>query len=443
MLAFVVVGDERDTDWFALGNAFVAFSGGEADVNPALGHAEFLAGQGAGEFVYAATGGIGDAVMRAVGERFAAGLPFAPIGAAEVFPNFITGTENDFRFAGIAGNRRRAEMCLVDFGGALRRVDDGFAHRGGVHDAGHAVVVGGGNGIELMIVAPGAGDREPKESFADDVELVVDHVGLGFGGIGGAVENLSKPKEIGGQRRFENGAVFGETRVRKKIAGDVFADKGVVGKILIESADDVVAVLPGVELVVVVFVAIGFGEANEIEPVAAPSFAVVRGGEEAIDDAGVGCWRAIGFEGGDLRGGGRKAGEIERNAAQPGAAGGFRSASDLLLCQLGVEKPIDRSIGGRNWERLERPKFAALFKVNAGRILGRNGRVLAGVWRAHADPGFEVGDNRVWQLAGRRHTEMKIGIRNGFPKSAFFRLAGDNNGTGVTAFAKRGTGIQL
>ena len=453
MDALVVVGDEGEAERFAFDEVLLAFGAGQADMDPVLGHAEFLTGEGADEFVGAAAGGIGHAVARAVGEGFAGWDPLAPGGAVEVFEDLVGGAEGKFHFAGLAGDGSDEAMGGADFGGALGRVDDGFAHGCGVHDTGHAVVVGGGDGIEFVIVAAGAGDGEAEEGFADDVELVVDGVRFGFDGVGGAVEDFAEPEEVGAEGGFEFGAVLGEAGVGEKVAGDVFADEGVVGDVFVEGAGDVVAILPGVEFVVVVLVAVGFGEADEIEPVPSPAFAVVGRGKEAIDDFGVGLRSLVDFEGVDFGGGGREADEIKGNATEPGATGGFRGGGEGLLFELGQDIGIDRGAGpagvfddGRRvgGEGLEGPVFAAAIEIDSGGgFAGGGGGVFARVGRAHADPGFEIGNDGVGQFAGGRHAEVEIGVGDGFPEAAFVGLAGDDDGAGVAALAERGAGIEL
>jgi hypothetical protein len=61
------------------------------------------------------------------------------------------------------------------------------------------------------------------------------------------------------------------------------------------------------------------GVAGEVEPVAAPAFAVVGGGEEAVDDRGESLGGVVGFEGGEFGGGGGEAGEVVGDAAEQGA----------------------------------------------------------------------------------------------------------------------------
>jgi hypothetical protein len=56
----------------------------------------------------------------------------------------------------------------------------------------------------------------------------------------------------------------------------VLADELIVSDILVEGADDIVTISPRVQLVVIVFVAIRLRIADKVEPVAGPTFAVVR-----------------------------------------------------------------------------------------------------------------------------------------------------------------------
>ena len=64
--------------------------------------------------------------------------------------------------------------------------------------------------------------------------------------------------------------------------------KLVVGLVVVEAADDVVAIAPGERLGAVALVAVGLGVADQVEPVPAPLLAVVRRGEQAIDQLLVG-----------------------------------------------------------------------------------------------------------------------------------------------------------
>ena len=84
-------------------------------------------------------------------------------------------------------------------------------------------------------------------------------------------------------------AVRGEALRGDSIAEDMFLDKGIVGEILVEGADDVISIAPGFVLVEIEFVAVRFGEAHEIEPVAGPAFPITGRGEKTVDNLLVGA----------------------------------------------------------------------------------------------------------------------------------------------------------
>ena len=65
----------------------------------------------------------------------------------------------------------------------------------------------------------------------------------------------------------------------KGVAGELFLHKTGVGLILVEGADDIVAVGPGIGPQLILVVAAGVGVLHHIQPVPAPAFAVMRGGQ--------------------------------------------------------------------------------------------------------------------------------------------------------------------
>ena len=70
------------------------------------------------------------------------------------------------------GNRRSPVFLGFDFGDFLDGGGDflagilfGFGAAGGLEVGGEGVVVGGGDGVEFVVVAAGAGDGEAEEGF--------------------------------------------------------------------------------------------------------------------------------------------------------------------------------------------------------------------------------------------------------------------------------------
>src|SRR5687768_16203407 len=70
----------------------------------------------------------------------------------------------------------------------------------------------------------------------------------------------------------------------KKIASELLANEFVVREIAVESVDDPVAIAIHLRDRKIGIVAGGVGVANDIEPVAAPTFAISGRGEKAVDD---------------------------------------------------------------------------------------------------------------------------------------------------------------
>ena len=139
-----------------------------------------------------------------------------------------------------------------------------------------------------MVVAAGAGDGHAEKRLAEHVDLVVDAVGLIGAGIDGRVLGFAQPPEAGGEDRFvekEMRPLFGAAaRAGQQVAGQVLADELIVGHVVIESADQVVAILPGVGNCKVELVALRLGVAHHVEPMPRPALAIMGRVKEAIDD---------------------------------------------------------------------------------------------------------------------------------------------------------------
>ena len=182
------------------------------------------------------------------------------------------------------------------------------------------VVVGLAEGVELVIVTARAADGHAEERGADDVGHLGEDFVVGTGDvlIAGVFAQRTEAVEAAGH---EHGGIL---RV-DFVAGELLFDEVGVRLVGVEALDHVIAIAPGVGPVHVVLIAVGLGEAHDIEPVAAPLFAVVRRSEEAIHDFLPGLGRLVAHEGIDFLGGGRETGEIESDAAdQRGAIGGGR-----------------------------------------------------------------------------------------------------------------------
>jgi hypothetical protein len=122
--------------------------------------------------------------------------------------------------------------------------------------------------IELVVVASRALNGHSQHALADRakhiVQVVVAPRRIGVFMIANAG---TRAQEAGGDQ-----AAIGP--VGNLVAGDLFLYKSVVGLVVIEGFDDVVAISPKVRLVRVVLIAARVCIACGIQPVAAPSLSV-------------------------------------------------------------------------------------------------------------------------------------------------------------------------
>ena len=140
---------------------------------------------------------------------------------------------------------------------------------GGREDGHHTVVVAGGDGVEFVVVAFGALHGVGEESLAHGVGDIIEPELAGFfeDGHRGLLPG-AHAEEAGGNDGIGSGFI-------EFVAGDLFADEVGVGFVLVETANDVVAVAPGVGAIVVVGEAGGVGVAGDIEPMPGEVFAVI------------------------------------------------------------------------------------------------------------------------------------------------------------------------
>ena len=139
----------------------------------------------------------------------------------------------------------------------------------------------------------------------------------------------------------------GRLRV-ERIAGQLFFDEAGVGLVVVEGADDIVAIWPSVEPELVLVVTVGVAVVDDVEPVTTPAFAIAGGGQEAVGGAADGGGQVLGsflLEGSEFIGRGRQADQVEVQAAKDCARVGGGGGLQVLLLELRQDKAVDR-VGG-------------------------------------------------------------------------------------------------
>ena len=127
-----------------------------------------------------------------------------------------------------------------------------------------------------MIVAARAGNSETQERFRGHVDAVVDDV------IRIAVEMIAEREET--ERRQRGLVIDGRKLVRREL----FHDEAVVGLVVVERFDHIIAIRPGVginrTLALAVELAFRIRVTRHVEPMASPAFAVMRRGQQLVHD---------------------------------------------------------------------------------------------------------------------------------------------------------------
>ena len=272
--------------------------------------------------------------------------------------------------------------------------------------------------IELVVVALRALHRHAREG-ADRVahhvvavevprELAVDLV----------LADFLVPDEIPRSRRDEPERLDAVAGVRiERVACELLLDKARVRLVVVERADDIVAVRPRVVARLVLVVAVRVGVVHDVEPVPRPALAVARRREQAIDEAFVLVDRGIGDVRIDLVRRGRQSDEVEVHAPTERACVGFGRHGERVFRELRGDERVDgiracvlrvrRRQGGLH-DRLEAPPIERVRDLHAR----RRGPVGAVVDPAadHADLG--IGQWRAPVLRVWRHPHVWLQPRD-------------------------------
>ena len=188
-----------------------------------------------------------------------------------------------------------------------------------------------------MIVALGTPDGLPHPNSSDSTNPI--------GEVARLVILLLRPALLGGeQESVEARSHPGLHRgVRQQIAGQLFPCKLVEGLVVVERANDVIAVGPDVPRIVGM-VADGVGEAHEIEPTIGHAFPVLRRGHQAIHPPLIGTGGGVGLEGVHPLWGRRQAGEIQAQPSGQRTAIGLWRGLEVQRLQTGSNQPIDTTL---------------------------------------------------------------------------------------------------
>lgn len=220
-------------------------------------------------------------------ERLGKGLRFASLEQLERFVvlRFDGGVGVLWkRFAGLFGG---VELGLP-FGHRMAVAERGVEGSEGDESAiaaverfEHAIVILAGDRVVFVIVASNASEGEAEHGGPGGGEHVIELVEPGpssflFHEIGGQFGVGAGDDETGSGDRF---GVVGFEFIARKLP----AKKGVEGHVLIEGADHEIAEVMSGGSIGIAFLSVAIGVASDIQPVSSPALAVVRTGEQFVD----------------------------------------------------------------------------------------------------------------------------------------------------------------
>src|ERR1700733_10793241 len=186
-----------------------------------------------------------------------------------------------------------------------------------------------------MVVAARAPERDSHNARSHDVshlrELLVTAARHGL--VAGIAAYRCEPIEARGDQRL----VFLWSDL---VAGQLFLNETVVSGVVVESADHIVAITPGIGAEVVVLEAFGLGEAHDVQPVVAPVLAIMLAREKTVDNCFPGFRRPVVHERRYFSWGGGQAGEIECYAPDERGAVCLRCMGEAFL----PHAPEDESV---------------------------------------------------------------------------------------------------
>ena len=257
-----------------------------------------------------------------------------------------------------------------------------------------AVVVHLGDGVELVVVAARAVHRQAEEHPPGRRDHVIEVVVAVLRVVLLAEEHARPHAQHPGRDQRVKARVF------YFVAGELLLHEAVVGLVLVECLDDVIAVTPSVRLIVVVLIAGGIRVAHRIQPVASPAFAVTGRVQQFIDQPCEGFLRRVLLERGHDCGRRQQADQIQVGSPHQRPGVGARSALDALIAQASGEERVDGMC------------FAAGRSVSLGILEGPPDLVFLSLFLgdfprcARVDPTLQRCDFLRGECAAKRHARL-------------------------------------
>ena len=308
-------------------------------------------------------------------------------------------------------------------------------------DARQRVVVGREDRIELVVVAPGAGDGQPEKRLGRRVDLLVHDIVFLLDRIALRQRHRPQREETGRDDSAEIDRGAGGRR--QQVSGDLLADELVIRQVFVEGVDDVVPVAPRVAEGMIFVDSGGIGEAGDIEPMAPPLLAVMRRSQKALDQRRERCRAIVSQDSLDFGFARRQPEQIELGAPQQGQAVRRGWRLEPVLPQLGEDETIDVVAHPVRRARIRRRRIRDWLEspVVALDTLGFRDSPLLANWfvvgpgRAHPHPIDQRFDRFGRQLRAGRHLDRAF-VADGADQGARLVAADDSRADHRFRFAQ-------
>ena len=269
----------------------------------------------------------------------------------------------------------------------------------------------------------------PRKGLGKSVDLlvhqVVDHLGLVLLGDGAGADR-QKPGAEHGSNVGVPGPAGGI-----EVSRDLVLHESIVGKVPIEAVDHIVPVAPGIGHGDVFVQAAGIGVAGDVQPVAAPAFAVAGRGQQAVHQPGEGPGSLVAEKLLDFLFRGGQAVQVELGPAEQRQLAGAGSRIQVFFLQLAQHEGIHRRPNPARIAHFRRLGVAqGLKRPPVGNPVGIMRIFLPG--SARLDPFSQDLHFLRRESAAHRHFQLS-GLEHGQVEQALFRVPGNNGGTAVAA----------
>ena len=205
-------------------------------------------------------------------------------------------------------------------------------------DAGQArlqrVVIGLRHWVELMIVAPRAANRQAEKRAARRAHHVVQFIRALRRRQHRVRAFYLVPRPA---HQKTHGGVLAE-----KVARELLEDEALVRLVLVQRADDIVAIPPGGRARLVHLEAVGFGEAHDIQPMLRPPLTVMRRRQQAFDDFLVSIGGPVSLKSPHLGRRRRQPDKVEVKPPNQRPPRRLRRRREFGLRQFGEDKIVNR-----------------------------------------------------------------------------------------------------